>query len=679
MDLLQVFHETLSLPREKQLEFVRLKCNGDLAKQSMLLELVHSHQENEASGFLLDRLPAETLQHQDRIDEADHVGTQIGPYKLLEVIGEGGMGVVFMAEQTEGVRRRVALKIIKLGMDTKMVVARFEAERQAMAMFDHPNITKVLDAGTTSAGRPYFVMELVRGTGLSTFVKDQKADLKTRLSLLLDICRAVQHAHQKGVIHRDLKPSNVLVTIHDGVPVPKVIDFGIAKAIGQNRLTDKTLFTRFSATLGTPQYMSPEQAEMTGLDVDTRSDVYSLGAILYELVTDTTPIRPQVFKTTSPLALHETIRNADIETPSSRIQTSLPEGSTLRKEVAQGFGELDWVIMKALSRDRRQRYESASELAADVNRYLQGEPVLAIAPSRMRKWIASGRRHFRVLASLFMFTFVLSSVSVLCVFLAVKNSKTSKKLAEKNRVLAENVQLLEKTRQDLRSIVVQQKYDAAISLAIAKFDSFFVQQMEKIGMELFEDVIAESNLVKENNQEDSYDEDQSLFGDFDLCFMYDFELVLQLSNRDLVKAGLERIEQHIQESEKFSLEVMAIDSETNHSTDEDDWLAGGHQHSPECLLLQKTSNQRLIDFRPKFFRLLVDEYRIEFGSDAPEVAEALQMLAIALIQSKNYSEAEARLREAAVLGDQESKAISNRLRISIPKNRLPDNRAKAGG
>jgi eukaryotic-like serine/threonine-protein kinase len=333
-------------------------------------------------------------------------GTVIGPYKLLEQIGEGGMGLVFMAEQTQPVRRSVALKVIKPGMDTQHVVARFEAERQALALMDHPNIAKIHDGGATDSGRPYFVMELVRGVPITEFCDQRRFTTRQRLELFVTVCQAVQHAHQKGIIHRDLKPSNVLVTLHDVVAVPKIIDFGIAKATTQP-LTERTLFTNFAQMMGTPLYMSPEQAEMNGLDVDTRSDVYALGVLLYELLTGTTPFESQTLKKVGLDEIRRMIREEEPPTPSQRLSTlaaqdcgtvSERRGADSRRLGQVLRGELDWIVMKALEKDRNRRYESVSAFAVDVQRYLNDEAVAACPPSagyRLRKYV---RRNRRVLA-----------------------------------------------------------------------------------------------------------------------------------------------------------------------------------------------------------------------------------------------------------------------------------------
>src|SRR5579864_4050999 len=313
-----IFMEALGFddPREREAHILRA-CGGDERLRARVEALLRRHQSDDV--LALDRVPDVDLSvTADLPPAAEHPGTVIGPYKLLEQIGEGGMGIVYMAEQVQPIRRKVALKIIKPGMDTKQVIARFEAERQALAIMDHPNIARVFDAGPTESGRPYFVMELVRGIPITDYCDREQLSIPGRLGLFVLVCQAVQHAHQKGIIHRDLKPSNVLVTLHDGVPVPKVIDFGVAKAINQ-RLSEHTVYTRMAQIIGTPTYMSPEQAELSGLDVDTRSDVYSLGVLLYELLAGTTPFAKETLNQVGFDEMRRMIREVEPPHPSQRV------------------------------------------------------------------------------------------------------------------------------------------------------------------------------------------------------------------------------------------------------------------------------------------------------------------------------------------------------------------------
>jgi serine/threonine protein kinase/tetratricopeptide (TPR) repeat protein len=378
--------------------FLDRACAGNGEFRRRVEQLLQAR--SQARSFLespLAHLSATRIEHL----EGDVPDTPLGPYKLLEQIGEGGFGVVFMAEQQEPIRRKVALKVLKAGMDTRDVIARFEAERQALALMDHPHIARILDAGQTSSGRPYFVMELVKGIPITDYCDQASLTVRERLELFLNVCQAVQHAHQKGVIHRDLKPSNVLVTLHDGSPVVKVIDFGIAKALGQP-LTDKTLFTGFAQLLGTPLYMSPEQAALSGLDVDTRSDIYALGVLLYELLTGSTPFDGERLKAVGFDEIRRIIREVEPDRPSTHMST-LGQAATVvsanrksdPKRLCQMLrGDLDWIVMKALEKDRNRRYESAVGLARDIENHLNDGPVLACPPSagyRVRKFARRNR------------------------------------------------------------------------------------------------------------------------------------------------------------------------------------------------------------------------------------------------------------------------------------------------
>ena len=391
-----LFFQARERPPDQRLDFLKEACGRNAELFAEVSELLAAEVGDDSlldAGISLGETVAST--HLTK-------GSRIGRYKLLQHLGEGGFGVVYMAEQLEPVSRQVAIKIVKPGMDSDAVIARFEAERQALAMMDHPHIAKVLDGGTTPEGRPYFVMELVRGVSITEFCDKRRLTSKERLELFVDVCNAVQHAHQKGIIHRDLKPSNVMITLHDGKPIVKVIDFGVARAIHQ-KLTDKTLFTQYGQMLGTPQYMSPEQAEMSGLDVDTRSDIYSLGVLLYELLTGSPPLTKEDLREAGYGEIQRLICEQELQKPSNRVSTTGVQrltdiaehrGMTPERLKRQFQGELDWVVMKTLEKDRDRRYPTASDLAADIQRYLNDEVVIARPPSagyRIGKYVCKHR------------------------------------------------------------------------------------------------------------------------------------------------------------------------------------------------------------------------------------------------------------------------------------------------
>src|ERR1051325_2855375 len=392
----EIFLEAIEMiTPEARAEYLHGVCAQDVDLRGKVEELLREHFSNDS----LLAGPAVNGERPGIAENAAGEGQMIGRYKLLEKIGEGGCGVVYVAEQTQPERRGVAFKILKLGMDTKSVVARFEAERQALALMDHPNIAKVMDAGSTETGRPYFVMELVRGRKITEYCDEAKLSTAARLDLFLRVCQAIQHAHQKGIIHRDIKPSNILVTVNDGEPVPKGIDFGIAKATSGQQLTDKTIYTAFEQFIGTPAYMSPEQAVLTSLDVDTRSDIYAMGVLLYELLTGQTPFDANQLLAIGLDEMRRTIREQEPQSPSSRLST-LPgqeltttaqcRGLDAPKLVSELRGDLDWIVMKCLEKDRTRRYETANGLAADIRRHLANEPVIARPPStayKLRKFV----------------------------------------------------------------------------------------------------------------------------------------------------------------------------------------------------------------------------------------------------------------------------------------------------
>ena len=467
-------------------------CGQDLDLRQRVEALLARHEE--AGSFL--QPPAPVLG--TTLDEplTERPGTVIGAYKLLEQIGEGGFGVLFMAEQLQPVRRRVALKVLKPGMDTRQVVARFEAERQALALMDHPNIAHVLDGGQTVAGRPYFVMDLVRGVPITQFCDDNHLAVRERLELFVSVCQAVQHAHHKGIIHRDLKPSNVLVMMHDDVPVAKVIDFGIAKATGQ-QLTEKTLFTNFAQMIGTPIYMSPEQALMSGLDVDTRSDIYSLGVLLYELLTGTTPFDKKRLRTMDYEEMCRVIREEEPAKPSTRISTLGPAAATTLsvarksdpKKLSQLFrGELDWIVMKCLEKDRNRRYETANGLAMDVERYLHDEPVLACPPSagyRLGKFARKYRTLLRVSGAFVLLLVLAATVSI---WQAVRATLAGDRAlgAEQQALEAEQQALEERDRSQASFRMARDAVDRLFT-QVSQSPKLKTQSMEKFRKELLQD------------------------------------------------------------------------------------------------------------------------------------------------------------------------------------------------
>src|SRR6266542_2055970 len=401
-----IFDAAIELPPERRAACVQEACAGDDALRQRVEALLRAH---DSAGMFMDSLAVDPRRETPVVKPSEQPGDRIGRYKLLQQIGEGGCGVVYMAEQEEPVRRRVALKVIKLGMDTISVIARFEAERQALALMDHPNIAKVLDAGATETGRPYFVMELVGGIKITDYCEQNHLTTRQRLDLFIQVCRAVQHAHQKGVIHRDIKPSNVLVATQDGTAVPKVIDFGIAKAT-QGRLTDHTIFTAFEQFIGTPAYMSPEQAQIGGLDIDTRSDIYSLGVLLYELLTGKTPFETKELVAAGLDEMRRVIREVEPVKPSTRLTqgrvakrvpdstksqirpaaTARQRGENPKSEIDR---DLDWIVMKCLEKDRARRYDTANGLARDIERHLNNEPVVASPPSRIYRFQKLVRRN----------------------------------------------------------------------------------------------------------------------------------------------------------------------------------------------------------------------------------------------------------------------------------------------
>ncbi|HVC98974.1 MAG TPA: serine/threonine-protein kinase, partial [Pirellulales bacterium] len=461
---------------DARIAYLKQACDDDPNLMERVQALLRVHDDDGA--FL--KFPAVSPIIVAAVNEGP--GTRIGSYKLVEQIGEGGFGVVFLAEQQQPIRRIVALKIVKPGMDTREVVARFEAERQALAMMEHPSIARVFDGGTTNSGRPYFVMELVKGAPITRYCDEQQLTPRHRLALVATVCQAVQHAHQKGVIHRDLKPTNVLVAAYDGVPVPKIIDFGVAKALGE-RLTERTLATSFGGIVGTLEYMSPEQAEFNARDVDTRADIYSLGVLLYELLTGTTPLTRERLKQTAIAEALRLIREEDPPKPSTRLSESkraLASVSAQRKLEPERLtrelrSDLDWIVMKALDKDRDRRYKTANGLARDIERYLNDEPVEACPPSaayKLRKFAHKNRKLLWAAAAFALLLIAATTVSAWLAFqatlaeLATARERDRAEGEARRALLAERMTARERDRAEAEAKRAQRHvYAAHMNLA----------------------------------------------------------------------------------------------------------------------------------------------------------------------------------------------------------------------
>jgi len=440
-----VFTEALRLPPEERGRYLDEACKSGVEFRRRVEALLLAY---EQAGDFLGRPAADRSPKAAQVlPVAEKPGDRIGHYKLLQQIGEGGCGVVYMAEQEEPVRRRVALKIIKPGMDTKSVIARFEAERQALALMNHPNIAKVFDAGATEAGRPYFVMELVRGIKITEYCNQNLLTTVDRLGLFVQVCQAVQHAHQRGIIHRDIKPSNILVTQSlEGVAMPVVIDFGVAKATTNQRLTDKTVFTAFEMLIGTPAYMSPEQATLSSVDVDTRTDIYSLGVLLYELLTSSTPFETEELLKAGLDEIRRVIREQEPLRPSTRLSKMPGADLTTVAQQRQSEpprlihtiqGDLDWIVMKALEKDRTRRYETANGLALDVKRFLENEPVLARPPSRLYKFQKTVQRNQLLFLGISLIAVLLVTSLIVLSALLGKERQARQQSQQETRVLEE--------------------------------------------------------------------------------------------------------------------------------------------------------------------------------------------------------------------------------------------------
>jgi len=649
-----------------------------------------------------DEVMSQGVRPADTKAPGERPGDLIDRYKLLEELGEGGMGTVWMAEQKEPVKRRVALKIIKLGMDTKQVVARFEAERQALAMMDHPHIAKVLDAGATSTGRPYFVMEYIKGIPILEYCDHEKIDTKARLELFTSVCHAIQHAHQKGIIHRDIKPTNVLVTLHDGVPVTKVIDFGIAKATN-SELTSKTLFTEHRQMIGTPAYMSPEQAEMSGLDIDTRSDIYSLGVLLYELLTGTTPFDMRDLLAKGYAEMMRTIREDEPHKPSTRIstlgdtgtRTALQRRVDVKKLGTLLRGDVDWIVMKCLEKDRSRRYETANGLAADIRRHLNDEPVTAGAPSasyRMRKFVK--RNRVQVLAGGAVVVALLLGVVAFAwqakeaseqrdaAVLAKDAEAEQRKIADLARTEAQKQQSIaeaqeaeaKKHAEEARKQEAEAKKQAAIAEAVAKFQTDMLAAVDpsqlpvdpvtkeplKDAVTVVQAMTAAVKVLDEGNLEDQPMVEADVRGTIGRTLLGlgryaeaepNLRKSLALRRSSLptghpnIAVGLNHLavllqaQNKLAEAELLSREALDIARAA---------LPAGHPHIPKGLAslasLLHTQN-KLAEAEP-LYREALEIYRAAFPAGHPDLALSLNNLASLLEDQNKLAEAEPLYREA---------------------------------
>ena len=525
----ELFHGARELDPDDRARFLDDACGDDRDLRVEIESLLH-HADNHTErielspsgeGFLAVKVTRDDAPDDDRKKRAaqrEEPGTCIGRYKILQQIGEGGFGAVYMAEQQEPVRRKVALKIIKLGMDTRRVIARFEAERQALAMMEHPNIARVFDAGATDSGRPYFVMELVKGIPITEYCDRNRLGTRQRLELFLQVCSAVQHAHQKGIIHRDIKPSNVLVTLHDSVAVPKVIDFGIAKATS-HRLTEKTLFTEFRQFLGTPEYMSPDQAEISGLDVDTRTDIYSLGVLLYELLTGTTPFDSATLRRAAYGEIQRIILETDPPKPSTRVETLATADSGRDIALHRGCeavtlsriirGDLDWIVMKAMEKDRTRRYQTTNELANDVYRHLNNEPVLAGPPNVVYRFSKFMRRHRvgaltgALVAAALVIGFALAMAGFLHAREEARHAEAAELAARQQARGAENA----------RELARQQARDAEAARELARLEADRSQRIADFLQDLFSSTDPEQALAENLDVETVVATARDIFGD----------------------------------------------------------------------------------------------------------------------------------------------------------------------
>jgi serine/threonine protein kinase/tetratricopeptide (TPR) repeat protein len=600
----QIFAEVCDLAPEQRSAALEARCAGDATLRQAVQTLLDAH--DNLGRFLAG--PTSDF-------GGETAPRQIGPYKLLQEIGEGGFGTVFMAEQEHPVRRRVALKLIKLGMDTRQVIARFEAERQALAMMDHPGIARVFDAGAAPDGRPYFVMELVRGMPITEYCDRQNLAIRQRIELFAQVCQAVQHAHQKGIIHRDIKPTNVLVSTPDDRPVVKVIDFGIAKAT-QSRLTEKTLFTEFRQLIGTPEYMSPEQASGT-LDIDTRSDVYSLGVLLYELLTGTTPFDARELRSKAYAEIQRVIREVDPPKPSTRLSAmpdTIASVAAHRKLEPRKLntlirGDLDWIVMKCLEKDRARRYESAASLAADVMHHLSDEPVLAGPPSagyRFRKFVRRNRGPVAASAVVL----VVLIAGIIGTTIGLIGQSRQRAIAEQQRAVAQ--------RQEAEA-----RRQAAVAEAVSRFQTDMLGSADPDRMLGEKVTVVEAVRAAVRELDSGKLEDQPL---------------VEAAVRDTIGMTLRHLGRY-DESEpvlRRSLEIRRVTLPAGHPD-----ISISLEHLGQLLRVQGRFDEAETTLRQS-----LEIRRAALPAGAPEIAESLNGLALMLQEAGKFDGVEPMLLEA---------------------------------
>ena len=634
-----LFYAALDKNSCERHDYVSRMSGHDPDLESAVLRLLQCHEKNLESGFVMDSYLALSDCESGRslFQEEDLSGEVIDRYRLLEKIGEGGMGVVYMAEQILGIKRKVAVKVVRPGMDGRQVVARFEIERQALAMFDHHAIAKVFDSGSTSDGRPYFVMELVRGISITDYAKQHNMSLTQRIELFVTVCEAVQHAHQKGIIHRDLKPANIMVTRVDEKPQVKIIDFGIAKAL-EDRLTDATCYTRYASIIGTPQYMSPEQADANSIDVDTRSDVYALGVVLYELLTGNTPIAESEFAGLTPLQQLETIRQfAEITPPSITISIPKPPAHEPQTRSIRMSGssirDLDAIVLKALAMCRIERYQSASGFAEDLRRCLEGLPVEAAPPSRMYKLRKLLRRHRRTFVSLLAISSTLVVSSCICIAYAIDAWRANK---SKDQTLAELKSLnsaLQKKNEKLKAAQDTIKQNSTVRIKTFAFEK---------SMRSFQQIVwgRVSHLFPRYMLNANSDvEDATGLKKYMQVFPAEINYIqhlFDLGNRELLNDELQILD-------KIAKEMTPT----------------GHKRvgPPEDELMPDVAAEVFNEvgkIRYRFFELLCDNYKAMFGRKDPRVCEALNIYACSLIESNKWERAKLVANESLELSEQDA-------------------------